>query len=384
MKRLQRLLAIALSVITVLSLFAFTSCKGKSKVDLQKYVTITSEGVNGKGYIRTDTNVPSELNLIEEYKISEAQAYTLRKLLTNLEISYDDSLNDKFSNGDKIHIKLLFLPSEADETGCEFVNNEFEYTVDGLVVPIDCDPFKDLKVTFSGENGSGKVELDDSKIEEKTKSAVIFNVYNSDGEIIENALYGGLSNGDKITIEVEESDYVNFLQTKKEYTVSGLKAPVTVNNIEKVDRTEINKEFEHEIKYKYEGESESYCDFYKNGKIIENITAKSQVFTMKSFEPLGAYYGYHKKYTNIYEYSVIYKITGDLDIEGEKYSDVSAYIKCSVENPTEINNVMTTDGVDSSKYWNESDDSNVYEKFKKESFNYVLYDEKYRQSDIKY
>lgn len=241
MKRIQSILAVALSAVTVLSLFAFTSCKGKPKVDLQKYVTITSEGVNGKGYIRKDTDVPSELNLIDEYKISEAQAYALRKLLTNLEISYDDSLNDKFSNGDKIHIKLLFLPSEADETGCEFVNNEFDYTVDGLVVPIDCDPFKDLKVSFSGESGSGKVELDKSKIEEKTKSAVTFNVYNSDGEIIENALYGGLSNGDKITVEVEESDYVNFLQTKKEYTVSGLKAPVTIDNIEKIDRTEINK-----------------------------------------------------------------------------------------------------------------------------------------------
>ena len=384
MKKAKNILAFVLSLLIITSLFSLTSCKGKPKVDLQKYVTITSEGVNGKGYIRTDTNVPSELNLIDEYKISEEQAYTLRELLTNLEISYDDSLNDKFSNGDKIHIKLLFLPSEADETGCEFVNNEFDYEVNGLVIPIDCDPFKDLKVTFSGESGSGKVELDDSQYDEKARSEIILYVYNSDGERIESALYGSLSNGDKITVEAEGSDYVNLLQTKKEYTVSGLKAPVTVNNIEKIDRTEINKEFEHEIKYKYEGESESYCDFYKNGKVIENITAKSQVFTMKSFEPLGAYYGYHREYTDIYEYSVIYKITGDLDIEGEKYSDVSAYIMCSIDYPTEINNVMTTDGVDSSKYWNASDDSNVYEKFKKESFNYVLYDEKYTQTDIKY
>lgn len=95
MKRLQKFFAIAFSAITVLSLLSLTSCKGKPNVDLQKYVTITSEGVNGKGYIRTDTDVPSELNLIDEYKISEAQAYTLHKLLTNLEISYDDSLNDK-------------------------------------------------------------------------------------------------------------------------------------------------------------------------------------------------------------------------------------------------------------------------------------------------
>ena len=132
-------------------------------------------------------------------------------------------------NGDKIKVTVEYDADLLKENKIKLTNTSFEIEVKNLEEGIDFDPFdeKYLKVTFDGMDGEGSMTVESTS----ERPSGVFYDYD---------WYGGLSNGDKVTVTAEvylteagsafyfESDGKYYIvknkdDLKKEFEVSGLK-----------------------------------------------------------------------------------------------------------------------------------------------------------------
>lgn len=162
---------------------------------------------------------------------SKRDAADMRDVILE-EVRFDLSKEKDLKNGDKIKVEVDYDEDELKDNNIKLKNTEFEVEVKGLLEAEALDVFDGIKVTFEGTSGSGEADYNTSEANEFVRDNFSFYL---------DSVYG-LSNGDKITLEVEYHGYMSYDEdnkgvmtsdgehfytfekdSTKEFTVEGLK-----------------------------------------------------------------------------------------------------------------------------------------------------------------
>ena len=112
------------------------------EVDPTEYISVSVDGVNGYA------SAKAELNLTD---LREASKREIAEDTLSLSIVGNEDL----ANGDEVVVNVEVDENKAKAAHVSFTNTEYHYSVEGLSEPELVDPFTDLNVIFSGEDGSG-------------------------------------------------------------------------------------------------------------------------------------------------------------------------------------------------------------------------------------
>ncbi len=216
-------------------------------IDLKPFFTITVDGYEGDGHVelkfdaqKFEDQYQDKLSIdskklekwvknagedslyakVERDQNEEKDVEILGGILGNL--YYQLSPEEDVSNGDVIKVETNAQLTEFLESiyHCKFEDIE-DYTVDGLAVIEEYDPFAELQISFTGTEPQGTVEI--------VKPTDEIGQY-LDYEITDN---GTFSNGDSVQIKVadetstiEEKFGKRLSSTSKDVTVEGLEGYV--------------------------------------------------------------------------------------------------------------------------------------------------------------
>lgn len=222
-KKYLPLIAAGIVAMLLISIFCMVpiSKTDPFKADIIHFVGVDTYGgieIDIKGLIQKEIGKEPEA-LTDEWKAWRAKYNEIEKgVLYSTEPKYD------LSNGDMVTISFEF----EGEAATMYKNSKKTVKVSGLEKLEEVDVFKYIDVIFSGENGDGSLDIvkttDDNFI-----SDILFGTD-------KNHYYGGLSNGDKVTIEVYSNvqiatKYKKAPKTKtKIFTVMGLEEPTNKPN----------------------------------------------------------------------------------------------------------------------------------------------------------
>lgn len=191
----------------------------------------------------SDYLVIDEDDLLDAFKKAkdEDEALEMRDaILENVEFEIDfDEKKNKLKNGDKIKVTVDFDKDELKEYNIKLTKTEFEVEVKGLLKGEEVDVFEGLKITYSGYDGGGYAELDESGCSDYVKENIDFYISSDSYD---------LSNGDSLTVTayydgsedysydyngvVDEENKVCYLfenSQEKDFTVEGLGEVEEVN-----------------------------------------------------------------------------------------------------------------------------------------------------------
>lgn len=197
----------------------------------------------------SDYLVIDEDDLLDAFKKAkdEDEALDMRDaILENVtfEIDFDEE-KDKLKNGDKIKVTVDFDKDELKEYNIKLTKTEFEVEVKGLLKGEEIDVFEGLKVVYTGYDGGGYAELDESGCSDFVKENINFYISSdryelSNGSTVTvNAYYDGGSDYDyDYNGVVDEENKVCYLfenSQTKDFTVEGLTEVAEVNVFDYVD-----------------------------------------------------------------------------------------------------------------------------------------------------
>lgn len=193
---------------------------GGTRINLtdEEIVKVTFNGGDGRGYADYSMD-SSKLNEISEDALGKNPSLDEQlawySFTSSIRYSFDKS--DELSNGDKVTLSVTWDEDLAKEAGVKVSGDDLEVEVSGLEPAKPIDVFNTLEVTFEGFDGNGTLSYKNTS-EDDFMYSVYFSADKSDG----------LSNGDKVIITADVSDYTldqyNYVLTEKEkeYTVEGL------------------------------------------------------------------------------------------------------------------------------------------------------------------
>ena len=242
------IIGIGVAVVAVIAAAVFFKNKAET-IDLDKYVSLSASGTDGYG----EATAQIDWATIEE-TYSDKVSYTsaakkamgfLSEFATPMDaleesISVDVDPNSGLSNGDEVSYKW-----DIQEDIDKYLNVKLKYS-DGTFKVSDLekvgtfDAFADLDVIFDGvaPNGTARFTYNGAELDA------------SDFQVDKTT---GLSNGDVVTVTIDESKIGNLAQdigkipaeTKKEYTVEGLEGYVTkLADIDEATMESIKKQAE--------------------------------------------------------------------------------------------------------------------------------------------
>lgn len=208
--------------------------RGGNTINLDKYLSIQTEGYDGYGqaYATIDWEAIEEKY---EDKISftkEAQSEMgflsdlgspIQALEYGVYVTIDNDQN--LSNGDEVSYQWSIDEELFKYIDCKLKYKDGNITVSGLEKAETFDAFKDLSVDFSGVGPNGEVNITYSG------ENLDYTDFNCEPET-------GLSNGDKVTITIDEYAIDRMAEAtgkvpetpSKEYTVEGLDKYLTKIN----------------------------------------------------------------------------------------------------------------------------------------------------------
>ena len=225
-KKLIIILAAILAVLVTAGLIVFFVVTAKPTVDLNKYLKIEFSGYDGYGKANASIDWEAiEAKYGKKIKFtSEAKKElgVLIKLTSPLDalskaVSVDIDSGSKLKNGDEIAYTWNLESDISKYIKVKLKSKNGTYTVNGLTEISTFDAFEDLEITFFGTAPSGYMSL----------------IYN--GDMLDSSDFNydksnGLSNGDVITVTIDESEIEHCAEkygkvpssSKKEYIVEGL------------------------------------------------------------------------------------------------------------------------------------------------------------------
>lgn len=223
----QLLLGVGAAVIVLITVIAIAVNAGRT-IDLNKYLTVEAEGYDGYG----TATVTIDWDAIEE-KYGSRIAYTsaarseygsLLSMMTPTDalrdcVKVDLDAKSSLSNGQTITYTWKVDADLSKYLKCKVKCKDGSYTVSNLTEVGSFDAFADLEVEFSGVAPNGSANLN------YTGSEMNYYDFRADN-------LSGLSNGDIITITIDESRIPYYAEslgkvpesTEKQYTVTGLKS----------------------------------------------------------------------------------------------------------------------------------------------------------------
>ncbi len=300
-KVMVSIVAAVLVVAIALTIFFTTR---PMKIDLNDYVKITYEGYDTAGTASVTFDKKAFYNdfagkLQYQGKYSDnfgeiLDDETLFRYFLREYVHYDLSKDAQLSNGEAVQVEWDCDSEGAKrDFGVKLVCKNKDFTVSGLKVAEEVDPFSLIKVTFKGTapNGTARVEWD-------TNAAY---KYEFDFAI---SARESLKNGDTVTVTVQDadSDYqkdyllrkygIKLSKTEQTYTVSGLDS--YVSKLSEIDDTALTN-------------MKKQCDDIMKAHVAKNW----EKATLKGMEYVGSYLltskdqnAYNNNYLNL-----VFKIT---------------------------------------------------------------------------
>lgn len=287
----------------------------KPTVNLNDYLKVTYGGYDGGGVAYTEIDWNSMKEDFEN-KISYKRGMAQTGGMTPIDIIMEytnaniEGKNEKLSNGDKVsYTWKVDKDAIAKLIKCKIKYSDGSKKVSGLKEMELFDPFKNLKVTFSGVEPNGEADIE----------------YN--GDMLSEYDFtcdktSGLKNGDKIKISLTEDagyyvDQYNKAPSvlEKEYKVKNLGK--YLSKIKEVDTDGMN-----------------YARAKAQKSISDMVDYWSEDVTLDKVSYAGDYLQVAKDsddYTKNY-YGVIYQINAHIQPDGGQRKDVVSYYSMKFEN----------------------------------------------------
>ena len=337
---MKKQLVFAGSLVMALGL---TAC-GKTKIELEPYVTISYEGYDTLGTASVEFDYK---HFVRDYRDDLKLTGAGKKEVDDLEeaaeeMGLSDSTADmlavyikgeldkdsELSNGDEVsYVWDIDAEEVAKYFNCELVYADITDTVKDLTEATPYDPFEKISVSFTDTAPNGRIQID--------------NTSNDYGLSFIPDKSEGLSNGDTVTVSVKayyDNDVVKYClenygalitETEKEYTVEGLASYL-----------QSSSEISEDTLKKMQKQCED---------IITGNAATWSAGTLLGAEYLGCYYLTPKGSSSTKnECTLVYRIDAHVNYEDKFETDTSYYYGVTFYNIMEL--ADGTQSVDLSRY----------------------------------
>ena len=287
----------------------------KPTVNLNDYLKVTYGGYDGGGVAYTEIDWNSMKEDFEN-KISYKRGMAQTGGMTPIDIIMEytnaniEGKNEKLSNGDKVsYTWKVDKDAIAKLIKCKIKYSDGSKKVSGLKEMELFDPFKNLKVTFSGveQNGEADIEYNGDMLSEYD--------FTCDKT-------SGLKNGDKIKISLTEDagyyvDQYNKAPSvlEKEYKVKNLGK--YLSKIKEVDTDGMNS-----ARAKAQKSISDMVDYWSEDVTLDKVSYAGDYLQVAKDSD-----DYTKNY-----YGVIYQINAHIQPDGGQRKDVVSYYSMKFEN----------------------------------------------------
>lgn len=287
----------------------------KPTVNLNDYLKVTYGGYDGGGVAYTEIDWNSMKEDFEN-KISYKRGMAQTGGMTPIDIIMEytnaniEGKNEKLSNGDKVsYTWKVDKDAIAKLIKCKIKYSDGSKKVSGLKEMELFDPFKNLKVTFSGVEPNGEADIE----------------YN--GDMLSEYDFtcdktSGLKNGDKIKISLTEDagyyvDQYNKAPSvlEKEYKVKNLGK--YLSKIKEVDTDGMNS-----ARAKAQKSISDMVDYWSEDVTLDKVSDAGDYLQVAKDSD-----DYTKNY-----YGVIYQINAHIQPDGGQRKDVVSYYSMKFEN----------------------------------------------------
>ena len=287
----------------------------KPTVNLNDYLKVTYGGYDGGGVAYTEIDWNSMKEDFEN-KISYKKGMAQTGGMTPIDIIMEytnaniEGKNEKLSNGDKVsYTWKVDKDAIAKLIKCKIKYSDGSKKVSGLKEMELFDPFKNLKVTFSGVEPNGEADIE----------------YN--GDMLSEYDFtcdktSGLKNGDKIKISLTEDagyyvDQYNKAPSvlEKEYKVKNLGK--YLSKIKEVDTDGMNS-----ARSKAQKSISDMVDYWSEDVTLDKVSYAGDYLQVAKDSD-----DYTKNY-----YGVIYQINAHIQPDGGQRKDVVSYYSMKFEN----------------------------------------------------
>ena len=287
----------------------------KPTVNLNDYLKVTYGGYDGGGVAYTEIDWNSMKEDFEN-KISYKRGMAQTGGMTPIDIIMEytnaniEGKNEKLSNGDKVsYTWKVDKDAIAKLIKCKIKYSDGSKKVSGLKEMEWFDPFKNLKVTFSGVEPNGEADIE----------------YN--GDMLSEYDFtcdktSGLKNGDKIKISLTEDagyyvDQYNKAPSvlEKEYKVKNLGK--YLSKIKEVDTDGMNS-----ARAKAQKSISDMVDYWSEDVTLDKVSYAGDYLQVAKDSD-----DYTKNY-----YGVIYQINAHIQPDGGQRKDVVSYYSMKFEN----------------------------------------------------
>ena len=311
--------AVVLILLVLASFFALLP--RKTKVNLDKYVTVSFDGYDGYGKALVKFDKDAYLkDYKKKIKLKKSGNFLQDSLTKNYgaaELLYDfyvdgnwkiegDSSDGKLKNGETVKLSWGFSQEELEEQfKVKFTSKGTEFKVEGLKDVQLFDAFKDFDYKFTGISPEGAVEWKGTGDMDGSKGYYF---------TVEPSM--DLKNGDKVKVKIEPANPESVIQkygiapkeTEKEITVEGL--PSYVEKADAISDS-LLQDMQKEI----------------TDKIQSQLASQGEEVSFVGAEYLG-YYFLTSKSANAFEHNIMFpvmKVNVQINIPDKSYSAQHSY-----------------------------------------------------------
>ena len=311
--------AVVLILLVLASFFALLP--RKTKVNLDKYVTVSFDGYDGYGKALVKFDKDAYLkDYKKKIKLKKSGNFLQDSLTKNYgaaELLYDfyvdgnwkiegDSSDGKLKNGETVKLSWGFNQEELEELfKVKFSSKGTEFKVEGLKDVQLFDAFKDFDYKFTGISPEGAVEWKGTGDMDGSKGYYF---------TVEPSM--DLKNGDKVKVKIEPANPESVIQkygiapkeTEKEITVEGL--PSYVEKADAISDS-LLQDMQKEI----------------TDKIQSQLASQGEEVSFVGAEYLG-YYFLISKSANAFEHNIMFpvmKVNVQINIPDKSYTAQHSY-----------------------------------------------------------
>ena len=311
--------AVVLILLVLASFFALLP--RKTKVNLDKYVTVSFDGYDGYGKALVKFDKDAYLkDYKKKIKLKKSGNFLQDSLTKNYgaaELLYDfyvdgnwkiegDSSDGKLKNGETVKLSWGFNQEELEEQfKVKFTSKGTEFKVEGLKDVQLFDAFKDFDYKFTGISPEGAVEWKGTGDMDGSKGYYF---------TVEPSM--DLKNGDKVKVKIEPANPESLIQkygiapkeTEKEITVEGL--PSYVEKADAISDS-LLQDMQKEI----------------TDKIQSQLASQGEEVSFVGAEYLG-YYFLTSKSANAFEHNIMFpvmKVNVQINIPDKSYNAQHSY-----------------------------------------------------------
>lgn len=316
---MKKLRLILLSVIIAATAVIFAGCN-ETEINVKEISDFSLTGINGNGTVTANFSRSKADAVIT----SDMDKTKVLNAMESLQYEISGGKNGKLKNGETITINITCDEKLEKEAGIKFSNTAFVYTVDGLNEGTIIDPFKDIKISYTGTAPNAQLKIDATACDEFIRKYVTF----------KSEPATGFYNGDKIKVSAVcdknvllAKDYM-FSKEEQEYTAEGLSE--YAKSFKNIDRKEVNNLLKKDLE-SYLKERGREFDWTKDEELDKNWAydaANKISYDVKGSE---SYYSINKDNPSDNSYTCVYKVTATITVPAKTTKDPETGLETASE-----------------------------------------------------